>query len=115
MRLGKDIENRRWYPPHALIGERIAIHAGKTWDETGLEFIRSLGLECPGDGPEHPTGIVGTARLVGTVGRGETHSRWYMGEVGWRLADVRELPAPLPCRGYQKTWTVPASLAEQLR
>lgn len=26
---GKDVENRTWAPPASLVGERIAIHAGK--------------------------------------------------------------------------------------
>lgn len=33
---GKPVENRTWAPPHALLGQRIAIHAGKTMDEEAL-------------------------------------------------------------------------------
>lgn len=36
-------------------------------------------------------------------------NRW-----GWLLADVRPLPAPIPCRGYQRLWDVPAAIRLQI-
>ena len=41
----KSIETRAWRPPHSLIGQRIAIHAGKRIDRVScillvLEFQR---------------------------------------------------------------------------
>lgn len=32
----------------------------------------------------------------------------------WLLADVRALPDPIPCRGAQRLWTVPADIAARL-
>lgn len=36
---GKPVENRTWAPPHSLLGQRIAIHAGKTCDEKMIDGI----------------------------------------------------------------------------
>lgn len=35
----KRVENRPWPPPHGMIGQRIAIHAGKTWDEGAYAVV----------------------------------------------------------------------------
>jgi hypothetical protein len=41
------------------------------------------------------------------------------GPIGYVLRDVRALATPVPCRGYQAFWTLPADVAarveEQLR
>lgn len=105
----KDVENRTWHPPAELIGQRIAIHAGKKRDQAGREFIRRLGYDCPDDGPEYPLGIVGTVRLTGTMEPIQTtrkhralFSKWYMGRVGWMIADPLKLESPLECRGLRR-------------
>ena len=36
---GKNVENRTWAPPAYMIGERIAIHAGKRFDEEAWTFL----------------------------------------------------------------------------
>jgi hypothetical protein len=38
-KLGKDIENRSWRPPAAIIGERIAIHEGAGLHREGLRWL----------------------------------------------------------------------------
>lgn len=40
--LGKDVENRTWAPPAAIIGQRIAIHAGKKHDQRGDNALRQM-------------------------------------------------------------------------
>jgi hypothetical protein len=46
-------------------------------------------------------------------------SRWFFGRYGYVLRDVRALAHPVPCRGWQGFWTLPANVAarveEQLR
>lgn len=37
-------------------------------------------------------------------------SKWYMGQVGWVLDEVVTLPKPVPCRGAQGLWTLPADV-----
>lgn len=43
----KRIENRSWRPPAALIGERIAIHAGAGWDKSGEKHTTARRGDLP--------------------------------------------------------------------
>ncbi len=38
----KRVENRSWAPPAWLIGQRLAIHAGKRWDADGADYVESV-------------------------------------------------------------------------
>ena len=100
---GKDVENRTWMPPKSSIGEQIAIHAGKRFDDDAVEFIQSI---VPGgfydDVPECAedciTGaIIAIVTLAGVRPWGEgpaRFSRWYGGPIGWLLSDKIVLPQP---------------------
>lgn len=123
----KAVENRSWPPPHALIGQRIAIHAGKTWDRYGADTVADLiGIDAFPDAAH----VAGAAIGVATIER-IVHSRphpvgysdhrpdlhlspderaWFFGPFGWILRDVRRLPTPVPCRGAQLLWTLPADV-----
>ena len=102
--LGKRIENRGWACPLAP-GSLIAIHAGRKYDKQGADWIRqTLGQDCPPDGDKHPTGIVAIARFTGNCTASD--SPWFVGPIGWQLADVVAI-APVPVSGQQGLWTVP--------
>ena len=77
----KRIENRLWAPPDWILGERIAIHAGGTFDIRAAEYIRQVGGAWPPlEHTEHPVGIVGVADFdAGNVGDEVLHrvARWY--------------------------------------
>lgn len=126
--LGKNVENRTWRPPSALIGQRFAIHAGVKVDALALRLIDLGQLEhglpvLPDAGPQ---GVICTVRLAavfsaaGVFSRDECKAierkygagffRWWFGPVGWVLADVRTLATPIPCRGAQGLWTLPADV-----
>lgn len=125
-RHGKNVENRTRRPPAHLIGQRVAIHVGKTWgvNLSGIalpaETIQFAREHCRSEGgrllaPPNAGHIIATARLVGwrTVDRfcpGEGHvdgvmteaarrSPWFTGLVGWVLADVRPLTVPVGSTG----------------
>jgi hypothetical protein len=53
----KRVENRTWRPPSFILRQRIAIHAGKTFDEEGLDQICSL-LGCCEETAMHAVEIV---------------------------------------------------------
>lgn len=104
---GKRIENRTWSPRHSLIGQRIAIHAGKSMDEDGFRWLykRKL-ITVPFPPAAHVRGaIVAVATYQGAVRQSD--DPWFFGPVGWVLSDVVSLLAPVPCRGALGLWIVP--------
>ena len=107
----KDVENRTWSAAW-VVGEVIAIHAGLQVGSTdAFAFIeRVCGRRPPADGG--PLGIVGVARVEAMVV--ESPSPWFMGPVGWQLADVRALAEPVPCSGKQGLWPVPPHLEAEV-
>lgn len=110
--VAKDIENRTWEPPASVIGRFIAIHAGKTEDDENANLmIREIsGKFPPADSQQ---GVIGIARIVEVVR--ESPSPWFVGPVGWRLADRMKFIDPVPCRGMQKLWTVPGDIEALVR
>lgn len=127
---GKAVENRPWKPPAALVGERFALHAGHHYDYDGAKIIKDrLGLVGPIP-LTHPGMVFATVKLVGWVeldtagarkaglGTLASHaeaavgigSPWLTGPVGWVLAELRALERPIPCRGFQRLWALPAAV-----
>lgn len=128
----KRIENRSWRPPQALIGQRLAIHAGKGVDDEGVADVEDL---LDAELPDLPSGaIVAVATVVGAVqleGDRVQHimggrpswapdhvddlarrrdDYWLCGPIGWLLDDVHTLPTPVPARGAQGLWTLPSDV-----
>lgn len=105
--LGKWIENRTWAPPASAIGEPLAIHAGKKLDR---EVAEDFGLRPD----EIPIGcVVAVARLERVIcSKGDVPADqrlWWNGPIGWLLADVQAIE-PIPCRGAQGLWELPAEV-----
>ncbi|MGH3658983.1 MAG: hypothetical protein ACRDUA_20195, partial [Micromonosporaceae bacterium] len=44
---GKDVENRVWTPPDGVVGQRIAIHAGRTVDHELATAAHRAGYALP--------------------------------------------------------------------
>ena len=42
-------------------------------------------------------------------------SRWACGPFLWVLEDVVRIDPPVPCRGFQKLWTVPTEITDVVR
>jgi len=103
----KGIENRNWAPPVDLIGHRIAIHAGLTWDPDAVSLFLKLGItHFPNRKEEYPSGgIVGVATLDRVVTTDRTlppeQKRWFFGKYGWVLTDRVKFTTPVPCKGGQ--------------
>jgi len=125
----KDIENRTWQPPAWIIGRRVAIHAGKTYDATGAAWIedkmRELGeMRVPRLALlEARSAVVGVATITGFVRpdgldllrRGPCHRAWHIhDQVGFVLEDRRALAVPVPCRGAQGFWKMDDAVVEQV-
>ncbi len=111
----KPLENRHWFPM-GMIGQTIAIHAGKTFDENGWLAAQDI-MRGLGEDPLSPTlwghikvemAIVGTARIAGYTKVSD--SPWFFGPIGWVLDERRPLATPVPCRGMQKLWIIPTDV-----
>jgi hypothetical protein len=138
--LGKRVENRTRPPPVTIRGKRIAIHAGLAESEAEWEAVRVAAVATDPDAEwtlERQPQAYGAVVAVATVdawaratdegyGVGVSvaglrlfdaidqirRSPWFIGPWGWRLHDVVTLPEPVPCRGAQGVWFLPADVAE---
>lgn len=118
---GKDVENRTWaFKP----GQEIALHAGKSFDEYGEDFLRRQGVEPPSG---YESGVILGLVTVADVhhanrclsltpsGRGYC-SPWAMGDqYHWTLTGLHPTYSGIPCRGKQGIWTVPEDIALSVR
>lgn len=104
---GKDIENRSWAPGVSL-PQRLAIHAGKTFDDRAYEFLQDLCSVRVPDRKDFALGaILGTVLLAGWSR--ESTSPWFAGPVGWQLKEPLACE-PIFCRGAQGLWAPPTGL-----
>ena len=115
----KRVENRDWAPPKDLVGSYLAIHAGKRYDKSGAESIRTeLGLIVPKHTELPQAAIVAVAivdRVVDSADDSEGwDDPWFVGAFGWYLRDVTKID-PVPCKGAQKLWNVPERVLLQVR
>lgn len=132
--VAKPVENRDWMPPRGVIGTRIALHGGKAYDAAARHSIAGVNMDAyialAGDTRRFGMGILGTVRLVGVVAQergklvivagswgeaSEARCRpWFVGRYGWVLDQRRVFERPVPCRGFQKLWTVPDDVAARV-
>jgi hypothetical protein len=120
---GKDVENRSWHPPRWLVGNHLAIHAGKKIDEESIEML-AIELELAVPRPIVTGAIVAVARVLGDFESADTllatrrypgGTPWYVeGAIGWMLDDVVAIE-PVPCRGAQGLWPVPHDVVPIVR
>lgn len=116
----KRVENRKWAPPAALIGNRVALHAGLHMDAEGLERLRSgeygpAGRLIP---REHPASvIVAVALVAGCVTPDHPDVKddpYAWGPFCWLLPVVDVLREPVPCSGHQGLWKLPAPVRKAI-
>jgi hypothetical protein len=120
---GKEVENRgRRDPWHTVTGQRIAIHAGKGYDEDDLYDVAGLMGPVSWEDTEYLDvrgAIVATALLTGVHHSRQCRnrcSRWAQpGQWHLELAEVKPLLHPLPARGALGLWAPDQDLLHQLR
>jgi hypothetical protein len=135
--LGKDVENRIWAPPSWLIGQTLAIHAGKNVGgkpgcksyHLGTTLVRETAISAGLDPSplaewvnklhrelcNATSAVVAVARVEAECERCEP-SRWSVeGQRHWRLHDVVALREPVRCRGAQGLWVLPADIETNVR
>lgn len=127
---GKDVENRTWTTNHR---GPILLHAAQSWSKDAIPFAARFavdvlnGMEAFRDG--HPTGIVGIAEVVDVCSAEMASADVRVADSGWpcacgpwampaqhhwRLAHVRRLPRPVPCRGALGLWTPPPDVLAEV-
>lgn len=125
----KDIENRDWHPPAALVGQCfIALHAGQEHDTSGDAFLRERGWTYTGPQPDGViTGVGFLSRSFGICEHGPCprctdpandprgKDQFYMGRVGWILTGRVPLIDPVECPGGQGLRNPPATVLDKLR
>lgn len=123
MHLQKTVENRS---EHFLKLERIVpcpliIHASKTWDQKGYEFLTQRMDEYVPSKKHHVFGALqGIVRLVDIVtNRDELTTeqrRWFFGDVGLVFEKAKEFKRAVPWRGQLGIFYVPDNvIGEKLR
>ena len=85
----KDIENRRWNSPYR---GRLLIHASKTFDLEGAEYIKEAMEEA---GLDYPTdfqfgGIIGEVNMIDCISKSD--NLWFHGPYGFVFTDARTVP-----------------------
>ena len=98
----KDIENRSW---QTGFQGRALIHAGKSLDESGVAFMKKMGIAAPER--FDLGGIIGSVEIVGCVSK--SASRWFFGPFGFVLRDPISIPF-FPCRGALSFWNFDETL-----
>lgn len=137
----KRVENRSWPVPRAMVGETIALHAGKSLDASArgpagegmpvedwpLEFGAVIAVAtladchswhdcshiCPE--PEDWDGVYLPCTETGAACN-NTCSPWGQpDQYHWQLENVRPLAAPVPCKGALGLWNLPEDIESAVR
>ena len=121
----KIIETRDWAPPHALVGQRIAIHATKRKPDSDMVLWRPLANWSVPRGAIVATAVLRKAVKVDRVRDGDAY--FYEGSVPmdsygdfspgrwlWMLEDIERIDPPVPAVGHQGFWNWDMLLADAL-
>lgn len=123
----KPVENRKWPPPQWLIGKRLAIHSGLTYDEDGADWIQlnfgHLSVPEKAEMRDWAGHIVGLVTLTGFFKAGQLdllnrprgRDAWAFGPWCWEVSDPVKLQRPVRVRGAQKLWRVPDDALAAIR
>ena len=95
-----------------MMGQYIALHAAKSWDESGKDFIEyQTEIAVPGDKQSPHSVIFAVCRLAGVIDDPLApildiydQIQWFFGPYGWFLDSFVMLKEPVPCKGAQKLW-----------
>lgn len=98
----KDAEYRSWPTRHRAI---LAIHAGKS-----KKWMERCHHEWPFYGTLVWGAFVGVCEIADCVPSDDGDGGYH-----WLLANVRELPEPIPIAGQRGLWDVPLSIEGQIR
>ncbi len=133
----KPVENRGWPPPGFILGEHIAIHAGKHYQAEAVRFIRDRGYRVMSrsESDNFRAGhVVSVVRVAGyrDTRDGKINMKYmgdpaqlprvlamheepyWIGPVGWWFDEATPIQ-PVACGGHQGLWTLPEDVATKVR
>ena len=97
----KDVENRTWHTNY--VGKAF-VHASRTFDQDGFEYVKRKGLWHFTNGETfHKGGIIGMIDITGCT-RSDP-SEWFEGPCGFLLSNPKAIPF-IPCRGQLGIWDI---------
>jgi len=109
--LEKDGENRDW---HSNYRGPLLIHASKSWDQRGYDFLVNRMDKYVPSKKHHVYGaIVGIVDMVGCVD--EWDSEWFFGDWFFLFENAREFQKPISWRGQLGFFDVPVYGKELFR
>lgn len=107
----KDIENRNWRSDYTGL---LLIHASKTWDQKGFDFISDYLDEYVPRKDDHDFGaFVGIVEMVDCVDQWD--SKWFFGDYGFVFEQAREFRRPIYYPGRLGIFDVPGNLIKMVR
>ena len=115
--LDKWVENRTWKIPDDLLGEWVALHAGKSHDQAEWDSAEAIhGQPLPHDIVFGAITSVVTFTHIVTRAMQVTgfKRKWFFGPYGWVIGEKYVLDGPIPCRGMLSLWTVPEEIAADI-
>ena len=117
--LRKDVENRTWKLWESMVGARVAVHAAKSWDPDAVGFLADRGLVVPPREQLATGAIVAVVtiprQVTAAIELPEAQRGYFFGPYGFVFADHALLATPVPARGMQGFWLVPADVEAAVR
>lgn len=110
LRLGKDIENRRW---RSRYRGRVILHASRTMDTAGVNYLREAGFLLPDDLPLGA--YVGEVTIADCRSLAACASHWAFGPWCYMLDQPLAFLTPVPGRGQLGFYRVPEAEARAVR
>jgi ASCH domain-containing protein len=107
---GKDVENRRW---RSRYRGRVVIHASRTYDPAGREYLRHAGFAVPEALPRGA--YVGEVTVTDCVATDECESPWGFGPWCFLLERPVLYSVPIPGRGRLGFYRVPEAVIPGLK
>lgn len=114
---GKDVENRTWNTRHQ---GPLAIHAAARWDREEAaarvyELTGAYVMKTVESAIVAVVDLVDVCTVHSSAGDCECGPWAIPGQFHWRLANVRPLAEPVPCKGRLGLWNLPADVDSAVR
>ena len=108
----KDVENRNW---HSKYRGPLLIHASRTWDRNGYDFIcDKMDEYLPSKDRLAFGAIIGRVEMIDCIDGPDTleDPKWFFGEYGFLFEKAEAFPDSIPYKGRLGLFDVPDDIFE---